>query len=199
MSYDAATVTIFRRDSLLRLTSLLDDNSTARVYLRASGGLARLAGATVTAATAAVAHCPGDSGANHPDKNETSTTAVFSPNSTADVAFNNGGGSAGDDGSCADGRNEKIVTDFIAEEGWLWFSLMLRAVSAALRGGERLAQQEVFKSGLLDGPCAQAMRPVVENVQYGAATTAMGTAAGAAALLLSRIIDDVSVRGHVAR
>lgn len=197
---DVATVTARRRDSLLRLTSLLEDNSTARVYFRASGGLARLAGATVTAATAAAAaHCPSDSGADHPNKNEASTPAVLSPNSAAAAAVNNGGGRAGDDGCCGDERNENTATNVITEEGCSWFSLMLCAVSAALRGGERLAQQEVFNSGLLDGPCAWAMRTVAEKVEDSAATTAMATAAGAAALLLSRVIDDVSVRVHVAR
>lgn len=80
------------------------------------------------------------------------------------------------------------------------FASMLVAVSAGLKGGERLAQQEVFKSGLLGDPCADAMRRVVEEGAEGrVAATAVVAAAGAAALLLSRAIDDVSVRAHVAR
>lgn len=192
------TVTVFQPDQLSHLTSLLEDSSTARVYTRASGGLARLAGATATAAAAT--RYPSDSSTDHPDKSETSIPAVLRPTSAAAIAANTGV-HGGDGGGCGDKLNERNAAAIASvEESWLRFASMLRAVSAALRGGERLAQHEVLNSGLLDGPCSQALRTVVEDFEEGVvAAAAMATAAGAAALLLSRVIGDASVRIHVAR
>lgn len=76
------------------------------------------------------------------------------------------------------------------------FASMLAAVSAAVKGRERLAAHEVWKSGLLGRPCAQAMRIAFDGDKGGAGAVA---AAGAAALLVSRVVDDLSVRTHVAR
>lgn len=190
MSLGVATVKALRWHPLLDLASILEDDSTARVYFRASGGLARLAGATATAGRC----CWGDYSASSADcevKSETraSTAAI------KDVgrAFGGGGGA----------RDARAATDQLEEER-ATFASMLTAVSAALKGGERLAQHEVSKSGLLGAPCAQAMRAVLDGVwgdaaATGTAGTAAATTAGAAAMLLSRVVDDESVRAHVAR
>lgn len=159
------------------------------MYFRASGGLARLAGAAATAAC-----CRDDSSAASADcqaKNETRAPASPSLNSAA-ATFKNDGGVVGGDGGTRNARTAAVQL----EEERATFASMLRAVSAALKGEERLAQHEVSKSGLLGAPCAQAMRAVFDGVRRDAATAA---AAGAAALLLSRVVDDVSVRAHVAR
>lgn len=76
---------------------------------------------------------------------------------------------------------------------------MLSAVAAALEGGERLAQQEVMRSGVLGG-CAQALRITFGHERREDISTAESiSAAGAAALVLCRMVDDVDVRAHIAR
>ncbi|CAN0064567.1 unnamed protein product, partial [Ectocarpus sp. 4 AP-2014] len=191
--------TTHQRHLLLRLTSILEDNPTARVYFRASGGLARLTRATATAAAAAAAAA----GASRPDQDvsKTSTRASTSSSLVLPQARGAEGMSAGaiEDGGC-DGDGDVPSGGVDGDKDPVRFASMLVAVSAAIKGGERLAQQEVFKSGLLGDPCADAMRRVVEEGAEGmVASTGAVAAAGAAALLLSRAIDDVSVRAYVAR
>ncbi|CAM9996297.1 unnamed protein product [Ectocarpus sp. 13 AM-2016] len=185
-----------QRHLLLRLASILEDNPTARVYFRASGGLARLTGATATAAAAAA-------GASRPDQDVGKTNTRASTSSPLAVPQARGAegmsADAIEDGGC-DGDGDVPSGGVDGGSDWVRFASMLVAVSAAIKGGERLAQQEVFKSGLLGDPCADAMRRAVEEGAEGmVATTGVVAAAGAAALLLSRAIDDVSVRAYVAR
>ncbi|CBN78096.1 conserved unknown protein [Ectocarpus siliculosus] len=188
--------TTHQRHQLLRLASILEDNPTARVYFRASGGLARLSEATAAAAAAAA-------GASRPhqDVSKTSTRASTSSPLVLPQARGAEGMSVGavEDGG---GDGDGDVPSGGADSGKdpVRFASMLVAVSAAIKGGERLTQLEVFKSGLLGDPCADAMRRVVEDGAEGmVATTGVVAAAGAAALLMSRAIDDVSVRAYVAR
>ncbi|CAM9363301.1 unnamed protein product [Ectocarpus fasciculatus] len=182
-----------QRHLLLRLASILEDNPTARVYFRASGGLARLAAAA--AATPAAASRP------HQDDRKTNTSASTSSPLGVPTASGAQGMSAGAvETGGGDGNGDVPSGHAEGSKHPVRFASMLVAVSAALKGGERLAQQEVFKSGLLGDPCADAMRSIVEEGAEGiVVATADVSAAGAAALLLSRAIDDVSVRAYVAR
>lgn len=153
------------------------------MYFRASGGLGRLAGATATAA-----RCWDDSiesAASSGCQQTNGTGSPASPPLSAGVDFTGDGA-----GVASGGKTDARIATAQLEEDRATFALMLRTVSAALKGAERLAQQEVSKSGLLGAPCAQAMR----GARRGGAA-----AAGAAALLLSRVVDDVSVRTRVAR
>ncbi|CAN0384762.1 unnamed protein product, partial [Ectocarpus sp. 8 AP-2014] len=188
--------TTHKRYLLLRLASILEDNPTARVYFRASGGLARLTGATAAAATAAA-------GASRPhqDVSRTITPASTSSPLVLPQARGAEGMSAGAvEDSSGDGDGDVPNGGIDGGKDPLRFASMLVAVSAAIKGGERLAQQEVFTSGLLGDPCADAMRRVLEEGAEGmVAAAGVVAAAGAAALLLSRAIDDVSVRAYVAR
>ncbi len=168
---------------LLRLTSLLDGNSSVRVYFRASGGLARLAGAAFAAAAATAACFPHDAGTGEEKRASTNPSRACRA-STID----------GDDGGTRD--KQSGVGAVGSEEELMHFASMLAAVSAAVKGRERLAAHEVWKSGLLGRPCAQAMRIAFDGDKGGAGAVA---AAGAAALLVSRVVDDLSVRTHVAR
>lgn len=193
----AKAVTALQRHPLVRLTSILEDSPTARVYFRASGGLARLAGATSAAARcwdgsvnrAASADCQGT--------NETRAAPARSPaaNCTAAAASTEECGVVSGDRDGDSGDSDSPTAAARLEEDRATFASMLRAVAAALKGGERLAQIEVSKSGLLGAPCYQSMRAVFDGARGGAAAAA----AAAAVLLLSRVVDDVSVRAHVAR
>ena len=79
--------------------------------------------------------------------------------------------------------------------------LMLRALAAALLGGERLAQQDVLKSGLLDGPCGKALLMVSDqDAKEGSAAIGRTVdVAGAAATVLSRVVTDPNICAHVSR
>eukprot|EP00752_Nemacystus_decipiens_P002264 g2145.t1 len=213
LSTEQAFMAALQQHPLLRLTSILEDSPTARVYFRASGGLARLAGATATAS-----HCWDDSlrsaaGADRrQDKPEARASASTSPCSAAGSTEDGRGAASRDDGDERDDRRAAAAAAAAPRlgEDRATFALMLRAVSAALKGGERLAQTEVSKSGLLGAPCARAMRATFNGVRgdeaeaagamgMGMAAAAAAAAAGASALLLSRVVDDISVRGQVAR
>lgn len=163
-------------DPLLRLTRLLESSSTARVYLRASGGLARLA------AAAAVATAP-----------TTDSTKVLSSDSTGvpkakgskyEILAEQKGsapiigvGSASDAESseattgCVDGINGSRSAGHggVGGAGCRRFGALLSAVAAAMCGGERLAQQEVWRSGLLDrcGRALQAACDVRDDASVG--------------------------------
>lgn len=194
--------------ALVRLSSILDDSPTARVYFRASGGLGRLAGATVTFSNAVIADRSdaGHSGASRSfEKDKKLSVAEIGLASTAAVAggidrassdaFNNHLEEDSNGSGCAKTKRTDVIEGRVGD--LVRFGSMLRAVSVALKGGERLAQQEVFSSGLLGDPCARAIQVMYEGDQEGMAAAV--AAAGAAALLLSRVVEDVSVRTHVAK
>lgn len=157
---------------LIRLTALLETSSTARVYLRASGGLARLTAAAVAAAAPStnsppktpstakfqtVNHSANDSGP-HSAVDEPSRNAKHAAIPT-DQSFSIGGGNDGTNIESSDDQVENSVGG--VGRNWRRFGFLLSAVAAALEGGERLAQQEVWRSGLLER-CAW----VLEDTRY---------------------------------
>lgn len=167
---------------LLRLTAILETNPSIRVYFRASGGLARLAIATSSAAAAM--------STDHRDT-QTTTPPVSPPPSTMGVHASTGKSASAEAGH---GMGRGVLAQ-------RRFGLMLSAVAAALEGGERVAKLEVMKFGALGG-CAQALRVASEHEGGngdGISTAESIGAAGAAALVLCRVVDDVDVRAHIAR
>ena len=184
------------------------------MYFRASGGLARLAGASAAAARCwdNSIDCAASASRTEDTKEARASASPLPSSAAADSTEVGGGGGVVVSGDGGNGEDPRTAADARLEEDRATFAAMLRAVSAALVGGERLAQVEVSKSGLLGAPCARAMRAALDRVRgdeaavaegtvgaAGAASGAAAAAAGAAALLLSRVVDDVSVRGHVAR
>lgn len=188
---------------LLRLTALLKEKPTARVYFRASGGLAQLAEATATVISSIVGPCDFSDAkpsitSPAPSKTPGSPRArnIANERSSSNTSCENCSVGAHDISMTSHGA---IATD---KRGWQRADLMLRAVAAALEGGERLAQQDVLKSGLLDGPCAWLLQNArhEHRIVGGPITVAEGVrATGAAVLVLCRVVDDVTVRTHMAR
>lgn len=201
-----------KSQALFCLADFLETNTKARVYFRASGGLARLAGITAAAATSATADSQKNLSIDNPTRNKTVTPAstsiaapVRSSTSSGQAIVTgrcstNGFDSTGDS-STRHGPTEQHDAARVVVEGDRQLELMLRAVAAALEGGERLAQQEILKSGLLSGPCAQVLRKAreVDAQEDSPEVSGWMGAAGAAALVLYRVADDDDVRAHVAR
>lgn len=147
--------------SLLRLTVLMENSPIARIYLRASGGLARLASAAADAAVNVLD--PGDIDKTRSDKlgdapahgvapidacvthapslkvKHSSSAELFS-----DRKYRGVYGERDDRGFCSTAGDRRL-------------ELMMFAIAAALEGGERLAQQEVWRSGLLER-CGQVLK-----------------------------------------
>lgn len=143
---------------LLRLTALLETSYTARIYLRASGGLTRLAVAAVASATPQSPLADANTGKV---ANQTATSAP--PNEPVSLAAGVNRSlmahnlSADDpSGQTVDGV-KSMCQDGKGRVGGRRFGMLLSAVAAALEGGERRAQQDVHRSGLLDG-CALALQ-----------------------------------------
>ncbi|CAN0135886.1 unnamed protein product, partial [Scytosiphon promiscuus] len=193
--------------ALLRLSSILEGSSTARVYLRASGGLGRLAAATVTAFAAIAANysdTDDSGGGSLCETEEKASAAEIGPTSSAAAAggaecastdtLNNPRAANSSGAGCSKSKPTGVIQE--CEGDRERFASMLGAVSVALKGEERLAQQDVFHSGLLGDPCARAMQARHEGDQEDSAKS---SAAGAAALLLSRVVEDVSIRTYVAK
>lgn len=81
---------------------------------------------------------------------------------------------------------------------------MLVAIAAALEGGERLAQQDLLRSGLLTEPCVRALWMEMDAVTAGGqgetdSVTRNESIAGAATHVVRQAVDDLGVRVQVAR
>lgn len=209
---------------LLHLATVLEESCSARVYFRASGGLARLAGATTAASlatTTAVADHPTGHCADPPTENvssKTPTTPATAATAAAELTTSHepseasGGGISEDNPLNKEGTGDGVLyahehgeksglTTADAVNLTTRLELMLRALAAALLGGERLAQQDVLKSGLLDGPCGKALLMVSdhEDKEGSAVIGRTVDVAGAAATVLSRVVDDPHIRAHISR
>lgn len=219
---DDETIAALQSLPLLHLATVLEESCSARVYFRASGGLARLAEATRAASlvtTVAVdvhraGHC-----ADPPTENVSGkipSTPATAAAATAELTRShkppeaNGGGvseaaplnkEGTGDGALYEHGEKSGLTAADARNLTTRFELMLRALAAALLGGERLAQQDVLKSGLLDGPCGKALL-MVSDEDYEKGSAVIGRTvdvAGAAATVLSRVVDDPHIRAHISR
>lgn len=191
---------------LLLLRDTLERNPTVRVYFRASGGLARLAKATAAGAVrAATGGCQNEYSNSRPSRNDIYSLAGISPVSLEYTVNAGHAPTSGFDGFGVGDTSQdhpKKQGAFIAgSKSWCSFELMLRAIAAALVGGERVAQQDVLQSGLLDGPCSRALQmPFKVDAREDVTRIAEGGGiAGAAALVLRRVVDNTTVRGHMAR
>lgn len=199
--HDAGTVASAGWHSLSCLARILDANSTARVYFRASGGLARLAEATVASADRRK-----DLDAASPARNGGITSATTCPAARSGPSMSSKLSVSSDGGDMRHGDSQQQGIGVVDMEDRRRFELMLEAVAAALKGGERVAQQDVLKAGLLDGPCARVLRDVLEGNYHNSAAAGGGAAggkavgaAGTAALILRRVVDDVDVCAQVAK
>ena len=167
--------------ALLGLMDLLETSSNARVYFRASGGLAYLARVSAARCTAFT------------ERRDDPSSPVETPLVGLNRAHDGAKTVCLGDGGKIDGRQD-------ANEIWL----MLRTVAAALEGGERLAQHDVHMSGLLAEPCAQALRIKSDSGAGGDRSIKSfvpegASVASAAVLVLRRAVDDPDVCMHVAK
>lgn len=149
-------------DPLLRLAALLEASSTARIYLRASGGLANLATAAAALTKAAMGSSAGTQKIRECNEINTSNTSmknrvsvatseaasVSNPAPSESSKELSSHGSAGSDEIDGTGVEKQNAP---SREGIGRLGGLLSAVAAAMTGGERLAQQDVLRSGLLDG------------------------------------------------
>ena len=218
---DSESVAALQYLPLLHLATVLEASCSARVYFRASGGLARLAGATRAASlvtTAGVA----EHGSGHCADPLIENVSIKTPSTPATAAAAaelttfpgsseaSGGGNSEVVRSKKEGAGDVSLRERTEKRGLgtgdvealtRRLELLLRALAAALLGGERLAQQDVLKSGLLDGPCAKALL-MISDQDAKKDSAAIGWAvnvAGAAATVLSRVVDDPHIRTFVSR
>lgn len=177
MTSDTASV----NQALRSLADLLQTSSTARVYLRASGGLLRLAKATA-------AECIGF--VEYRD----------SVNSTAKLPRENYNQAQEE----AESIHRDGCTKSSSQHDPEGVRLMLAAIAAALEGGERLAQQDLLRSGLLTEPCARVLWTDMDAAIAGTQgkTNYVRTnesIAGVATHVVRQAVEDLGVRVQVAR